>query len=346
MKTRNVLNSSLGKFFQFLSMSLLVVVVLAGINLHQTYARSLAESPNAPTEFCDSVTEITKSECEALVALYDSTNGDNWTDNTNWLVTYTPSDWVGVEVSGGHVSHIFLQVNHLTGAIPPELGNLTALQSLYLQSNQLTGSIPPELGNLTELQVLVLASNQLSGSIPPELGNLTALTALSLCDNQLTGSIPPELGNLTALQYLALYSNQLTGSLPAELGNLTALLWLTLDGNQLTGSIPPELGNLTALQWLALDGNQLTGSIPPELGNLTALLWLTLEGNQLTGSIPLSFVNLYILEVFYFFDTDLCEPTTPEYLAWKSTVMDYQGTGVSCEIEDTGYSIFLPSMQK
>jgi hypothetical protein len=298
MKTRNVLNTSLGKFFQFLSMSILVVVVLAGINLHQVYARSIAESPNALTAFCDSVTEIPKSECEALVALYNSTGGANWTSKDNWLVTTTPGDWVGVEVSGGHVSHIFLGTNHLTGSIPPELGNLTALEGLYLDWNQLTGSIPPELGNLTALQILVLAGNQLTGSIPPELGNLTALTALSLCDNQLTGTVPPELGNLTALQYLALYSNQLTGSLPSELGNLTALLWLTL------------------------------------------------EGNPLTGGIPLSFVNLSNLWVFYFFDTDLCEPTTPEYLAWKTNISDYQGTGVSCEIEDKGYSIFLPSMQK
>jgi Leucine-rich repeat (LRR) protein len=228
MKTRNVLNTSLGKFFQFLSMSLLVVVVLLGISLHQAYAGSLAESPNAPTAFCDSVTEIPKSECEALVALYNSTGGANWTYKDNWLVTTTPGDWVGVEVSGGHVSHLFLGSNHLTGSIPPGLGNLTVLEGLDLGGNQLIGSIPPELGNLTALQILVLAGNQLSGSIPPELGNLTALTAISLSENQLTGSIPNGLGNMTALQYLALYSNQLTGSLPSELGNLTALLWLSL----------------------------------------------------------------------------------------------------------------------
>ena len=39
---------------------------------------------------CSTVTEIPQDECEALIALYGSTDGDNWTDNTDWLVTDTP----------------------------------------------------------------------------------------------------------------------------------------------------------------------------------------------------------------------------------------------------------------
>jgi len=37
--------------------------------------QSPLEVPAAPTAFCDSVIEIPKIECEALVALYDNTNG-------------------------------------------------------------------------------------------------------------------------------------------------------------------------------------------------------------------------------------------------------------------------------
>lgn len=47
---------------------------------------------------CDTVTEISTAECEALVALYDSTGGDNWTNNDNWLYTDTPCSWNGVTV--------------------------------------------------------------------------------------------------------------------------------------------------------------------------------------------------------------------------------------------------------
>ena len=38
---------------------------------------------------CAAVTEIPQSECEALVAFYVSTAGDNWTRNTGWLQTNT-----------------------------------------------------------------------------------------------------------------------------------------------------------------------------------------------------------------------------------------------------------------
>ena len=58
-------------------------------------------------------------------------------------------------------------------ALPPEIGQLTALQYLYLGGNQLS-ALPPEIGQLTALQSLDLRGNQLS-ALPPEIGQLTAL---------------------------------------------------------------------------------------------------------------------------------------------------------------------------
>ena len=44
----------------------------------------------APAAFdCSTATGMPQSECEALVALYESTDGDNWNDNTGWLTTDT-----------------------------------------------------------------------------------------------------------------------------------------------------------------------------------------------------------------------------------------------------------------
>ena len=171
----------------------------------------------------------------------------------------------------------------MSGAIPPELGNLANLTELIIVSTQLSGAIPPELGNLSNLEALGLSGNQLSGAIPPELGNLSNLEWLNLGGNQLSGAIPPELGNLSNLEGLDLTVNQLSGAIPPELGNLSNLEWLNLGGNQLSGAIPPELGNLSNLEALGLSVNQLSGAIPPELGNLSNLEWLTLGGNQLSG---------------------------------------------------------------
>ena len=245
---------------------------------------------------CDSVTDVPVIECEALVALYQSTNGAGWKYNGNWLVTNTVGTWGGIIISSGHVIYLSLPFNNLNGSIPSELGNLSNLQHLDLENNQLSGSIPPELGNLSNLVTLRLLSNQLSGSIPSALGNLSNLQYLLLENNQLSGSIPPELGNLSNLKDLYLWDNQLSGSIPPELGNLSNLYDLEMEENQLSGSISPELGNLRKLGSLSLFNNQLSGSIPPELGNLSSLWSLDLRTNQLSGSIPPELGNLSNLQ--------------------------------------------------
>ena len=258
--------------------------------------QTVQAAPLADGFSCSSVTEIPSAECAALVALYNSTDGANWDNNTNWLATITPSNWVGVTVTAGNVTGLSLYNNQLSGSIASELGNLSKLQSLNISYNQLSGGIPPELGDLNELQYLSFSVNQLSSSIPSELGNLGKLRELYLDSNQLSGSIPPELGDLIELQYLYLSGNQLSGSIPPELGGLKGLQYLYLDGNQLTGSIPSELGDLSELQYLELSDNQLSSSFPSELVGLSKLQYLYLSDNQLSGNILPELSNLSELQ--------------------------------------------------
>ncbi len=287
--------------------------------------------------------QVLASDSLALVALYNSTNGPGWTNNTNWL-TGPVSTWFGIIVSGNRVTEIRMCIvcfgtvignnllgtippalgtlsnlteltlfnNQLTGTIPPELGNLNNLRQLYLFNNQLTGTIPTELGNLSNLLLLRLYKNQLTGTIPPALGTLSNLTELLLDINQLTGTIPPELGNLSNLQRLYLNNNQLSGTIPPELRNLSNLQYLNLYNNQLTGTIPPELRNLSNLQYLNLYNNQLTGTIPPELGNLSNLQRLWLHFNQLTGTIPPELGNLSNLTELWLSNNQLTGSIPPE----------------------------------
>ena len=249
---------------------------------------------------------VATTDREALVALYDATDGSNWTTSTNWKTTAPLKDWSGVTApAGDSVIILSLVYNNLSGIIPAQLGDLTNLRILRLADNQLTGSIPATLSNLTNLSSLFLADNQLTGSIPPELGNLTNLWILYLSNNQLSGSIPAQLGDLTNLRILFLGSNQLSGSIPAQLGDLTNLTGLLLGSNQLSGSIPATLGNLTNLTSLWLFSNQLSGSIPAQLGDLTNLTGLLLGSNQLTGSIPPELGNLTNLTQLWLFNNQL-----------------------------------------
>ena len=142
--------------------------------------------------FCGTAAPMDRA---ALVALYEATDGENWTDNTNWLSNRPLGDWHGVRTdASGRVTRLDLRENQLSGSIPSELGDLANLQWLDLRKNQLSGSIPPELGGLTKLTWLNLRGNQLSGSIPPELGGLAKLEALGLFNNQLSGVHPAGVG--------------------------------------------------------------------------------------------------------------------------------------------------------
>ena len=174
----------------------------------------LTSSAQAQTD-CAAQGDIPQVECEALVALFNSTNGPGWGDNTGWNQDNAPCSWLGVVCGAGNVTSLSLPFNDLSGPIPSEIGNLTSLTlQLNLRSNQLSGPIPPEIGNLTNVGMLNLLGNQLSGPIPPELGNLTSLTIIALAFNQLSGPIPPELGNLSGLVTLNLSGNQLSGPVP------------------------------------------------------------------------------------------------------------------------------------
>jgi Leucine-rich repeat (LRR) protein len=243
-------------------------------------------------DFCSGVSEIPLTECQALDALYNDTDGANWTNNTNWLSTTTPSNWYGVTVTDGNVTNINLAFNQLDGNIPSELGNLANLLTLQLGNNQLSGSIPSVLGSLTNLTSLYLQANQLSGSIPSALGSMSNLVILDLTNNWLTSNIPTELSSLSNLESLKLYDNQLVGSIPSSLGSLSNLKSLKLYNNQLTGSIPSSLGNLSNLQELFLNYNLLTGNIPTTLGGLSNLRKLYLDNNQLSGGIPTALGSL------------------------------------------------------
>jgi Leucine-rich repeat (LRR) protein/subtilisin-like proprotein convertase family protein len=238
----------------------------------------------------------------ALRALYESTDGENWTNNTGWsdwdfsrevppLVSIV-EDWHGIDTSDNNVSSIFISSNNLTGEIPAELGNLSNLLELWLNNNDLSGEIPVELGNLSNLKYFELSDNTLSGEIPVELENLSSLEYLEIANNTLSGEIPIELGNLSNLVRLSLEKNTLSGEIPAELGNLPNLSYLSLDNNTLSGEIPIELGNLPNLSYLSLDNNTLSGEIPIELGNLPNLSYLSLANNILSGEIPTELGNL------------------------------------------------------
>ena len=260
----------------------------------------------------DAFAQIPQTERDALIALYNSTTGDGWTDNSGWkdgeldledgfALQGTECGWYGISCnfSMDRVQWVQINRNNLNGSIPPEIGNLTKLESLDLFGNQLAGSIPMELGDLDELVQLGLEQNQLSGSIPPEVANMNSLERLYLGENELNGVIPPEIGNLTNLTHLSLHKNQLSGSIPPEIGNLSNLIGIWLYLTDISGNIPKEIKHLTNLTYLYIFYTNLSGSIPPEIGMLTNLENVYLYDNKLAGCIPKEIGNLFKLNTLF-----------------------------------------------
>ncbi|MCP4538195.1 MAG: hypothetical protein GY832_13730 [Chloroflexi bacterium] len=118
--------------------------------------------------------------------------------------------WCPFQVRQGPSTHLTFYVSHLTSqgapngptrtlkpdqnrrplaALPPEIGQLTRLQSLILSDTHLS-AIPPEIGQLTQLQSLKLTYNQLT-ALPPAISQLTNLYTLELCGNLIP--IPPKI---------------------------------------------------------------------------------------------------------------------------------------------------------
>ncbi|MDX1763467.1 MAG: hypothetical protein R3231_04030, partial [bacterium] len=104
---------------------------------------------------------IPAAERAALIALYNTTGGANWTNKGGWKNPPLAADgfgaigtectWYGIACVGNGVDEIDLYSNNLIGNLPPELSSLSSLQRLFLHYNQLTGSIPPEVVNTSSL---------------------------------------------------------------------------------------------------------------------------------------------------------------------------------------------------
>lgn len=250
------------------------------------------------------ITFVSELDSLSLVAIYNSTNGDNWTNNTNWL-TEPVYSWYGIEVIENDITQITLYDNNLKGTIPTEIGNFDSLEELIFGNDSLSGSIPNEIGYMSQLTNLTIVGCKVSGAIPKEIEGLTNLVVLNLENNELTDSIPMQIGNLINLRALVLAKNQLSENIPKEIGNLTKLYKLDLSFNQLAGSIPSTIGYLTELGHLYLHSNNLSGPIPTELGNLVNMNQLYLNENNLSGSIPNEIGNLSIVNDLILSDNQL-----------------------------------------
>lgn len=230
------------------------------------------------------------------------------------------SKWNHLFCEGNKVTQIQVQGVGLSGPLPQNFNQLTALVNLGLQKNNFTGALPSFSGlsnlqyafldynefdtipadffnGLSSLQVLALDNNNLNSSsgwmFPAQLQDSAQLTNLSCMYCNLVGPLPSFLGNFSSLSNLKLSMNNLSGEIPDTFSRMNLqTLWLNnQNGGGFTGTID-VVTTMESLTSLWLHGNQFTGRIPDNIGNLTLLKDLNLNGNLLVGLIPDSLASM------------------------------------------------------
>ena len=264
-------------------------------------------------------------------------------DRLNWSPDLPIEQWDGVTVRDGRVVALTFndvaekedfEIHGIEGAhqrlllrggcIPPEWGQLDALQVLCIAGTGLEGRIPPEISDCEALTGLQITENGMDPQIPAELGRCSMLRVLHLdcLEGQAQGgTIPPELGNCSRLEHLNLSAMNLAGEIPAELANCSHLKTLVLRDNGLSGGIPDALGDLRDLEDLDLSGNDLSGPLPASLGGDRPLSKLWVGHNQLTGDVPEAFGACYALNTLAIADSGLSGPL-PDELAQRARPED------------------------
>ncbi len=239
--------------------------------------------------------QVSDQDSLALVALFHATGGENWRqaepqssgswrDGPNWL-NGPVNTWHSVRVTDGRVTKIYTELLFMSGELPPEIGDLTALTELFITHDQaLTGAIPDEIGKLISLRRLAIYGTGIDAPIPSSIGQLKELEDLELPFNKLSGAIPSAIGELSKLEELSLMDNELTGVVPTELERLASLKYLDLQDNVgLSGPLPIGLMHLDQLRWVSIENTGICGPLDPAFQ-----AWLEQVAGVTQSSCPVS----------------------------------------------------------
>ena len=147
--------------------------------------RSWLGQLDATLEDCD----VAQVERLALSEFFAGTGGDSWTRSRGWNTSAGLDGWLGVTTGGGRVRGIALADNGLAGPVPPEIANLTALETMDLGGNGLLGEFPVAIASMTELASIRFSGNEeMEGPLPFRLTELTRLQTLEYEDTGLCAS--------------------------------------------------------------------------------------------------------------------------------------------------------------
>ncbi|USN57192.1 MAG: hypothetical protein H6766_01670 [Candidatus Peribacteria bacterium] len=150
----------------------------------------------ASTLDCSTATNINVpvAECQALLDLYDSTDGANWYTNTNWDTDSDICGWYGLSCDYGdivpHVNQVSLGYNNLIGTLPASLADVTYMQYFSLSDSGITGSLPDSRSAWSNIYSFQISDTQLTGSLPDSWSAWSNINDFDVRNNQISGVLP------------------------------------------------------------------------------------------------------------------------------------------------------------
>jgi Leucine-rich repeat (LRR) protein len=178
-----------------------------------------------------------------LMAFYNATNGDNWTNNTNWGSDKPFKEWYGITADDIFISEIDLSGNNLIGTISGELNGLSNLISINVQTNLLTSI---KINSCPHLERITCVNNQLTQI---DLSNNPRFKDIDCTDNFITTL---KIANCPQLWDVTCQNNLLT---ELDLSGCPNLEQLDLFMNKISQI---DILGCTKLRYLVLDNNLLT----------------------------------------------------------------------------------------
>ncbi|MDG5767698.1 T9SS type A sorting domain-containing protein [Balneolales bacterium ANBcel1] len=250
-------------------------------------------------EFQQTGASVHEKDSLALVAYYNSTNGDQWRDNSGWLVDQV-AFWIGIdeieEVADGEwrVTSVDMPRNNMRvpGPFPPEMEDLEYVWFWKSDVNLHSGPIPPEIARMARLEELLIRTNILTGAVPWEdFAVMPTMEEFRVRQNYLTGEMPAVLGangEWPVLRRIFLDANLIKGQIPQVDESMQSLNQVYLHDLQLTGPIP-DWSHIDEMEYYRIGNNNLDpGPVPDWIGDAWSetLVRFMIQNTNRTGSFP------------------------------------------------------------
>lgn len=289
--------------------------------------------------YCELVTDLTREQCDAIVALYIDTNGSGWSDKTNRLGVWdtTPTTacdryWVSCNPNDGEVTSIYeidLEENNLSGVIPVQMSGLIDIRYLYLGDNQIAGietwafawennlaelaldnnhltNIASGMFNgLSSLAYLYINNNLITDIGDGAFNGMSNLTILNLENNHIATIASGAFNDLSSLSQMYLHNNMLTGIDDTTFRGLSNLNLLYLSNNQIATIASGAFNDLVNCRNLFINNNQIESISSDTFSGLSNIEELSLRNNRLTSLVSGTFSEMPTLWYLYLNDNQI-----------------------------------------